>query len=143
LTLRLAGARTGLARWWPGLLLTGVVLSAVAVAEPAARLLLNRGNRPTRLWAALSDGVPIGDYLPTLTHASERDARLAIVWLVALGLLLALDRVAASRPRVARAFTSFAVAVATVLLLGIAIDLGVGRPAPLPPPATAAVDEAG
>ena len=59
----------------PGLLLTGAVLSAVAVADPAARLLLNRGNRPTRLWAALSDGVPIGDYLPTLTHASERDAR--------------------------------------------------------------------
>jgi len=143
LTLRFAGARTGLARWWPGLLLTGASLSAVAVAEPAARLLLNRGNRPTRLWAALSEGVPIGDYLPTLTHASERDARLALVWLVALALLLALDRVAASRPHVDRAFSSFAAAVAAVLLLGIVIDLGVGRPAPLPPPAPAAVDEAG
>ena len=130
LALRLARAQTGLARWWPGLFLTGVVLSAVAVAEPAARLLLNRGNRPTRLWAALSDGVPIGDYLPTLTHASERDARLALVWLGALGLLLALDRAAASRPRVDRAFSSFAAAVAAVLLLGIVIDLGVGQPGP-------------
>ena len=70
------------------------------MAEPAARLLLNRGNRPTRLWAALSGDVAIGDYLPTLTHASERDARLALVWLVALGLLLALDRLAQGRPRV-------------------------------------------
>jgi hypothetical protein len=143
LTLRLAGARTGLARWWPGLLLTGAALSAIAVAEPAARLLLNRGNRPTRLWAALSEGVPISDYLPTLTHASERDARLALVWLVALGVLLALDRLAQRRPRVDRAFSSLAAAVAVVLLLGAAIDLGVGRPAPAAPLAPAAVDEAG
>src|SRR5512134_4119662 len=77
--LRLAQSRSGLARWWSGLLLTGFVLSIVAVAEPAARLLLNRGNRPTRLWAALSGDVPLGDYLPTLTHASERDARVALV----------------------------------------------------------------
>ena len=133
LTLRLAGARTGLARWWPGLLLTGGVLSAVALAEPAARLLLNRGNRPTRLWAALSEGVPIGDYLPTLTHASERDARLALVWLVALGLLLAFDRLAQGRPRVDRAFSSFAAAVAAVLLLGIVIDLTVGPHAVVTP----------
>ena len=116
LALRLARARTGLARWWPGLFVTGLVLSAWAVAEPAARLLLNRGNRPTRLWAALSGDVAIGDYLPTLTHASERDARLALVWLIALGLLLVLDRLAESRPRVDRAFGSFAVAVLAVLV---------------------------
>jgi hypothetical protein len=133
LALRLAQARTGLARWWPGLFLTGAILSAVAVAEPAARLLLNRGNRPTRLWAALSDGVPIGNYLPTLTHASSRDAQLALVWLVALGLLLALDRLAERRPRVDRAFSSFAVAVAAVLLLGAVIDLSVGPPAAAAP----------
>ena len=129
LAVRLAGARVGLVRWWPALFLTGVVLSAVAVAEPAARLLLNRGNRPTRLWAALSEGVAIGDYLPTLTHASERDARLALVWLVALGLLLALDRLAQRRPRVDRAFSSFPLAVGLVLLLGAVIDLVAGPPA--------------
>jgi len=95
------------------------VLSAVAVAEPAARLLLNRGNRPTRLWAALSEGVPIGDYLPTLTHASERDARLVLVWLVALGLLLALDGLAQVRPRFDRAFSSFAPCRARRSRLGV------------------------
>jgi hypothetical protein len=47
----------------------GAVLRGGAVADPAARILLNRGNRPTRLWAALSDGTAIGDYLPSLTHA--------------------------------------------------------------------------
>jgi hypothetical protein len=87
--------------------------------------------------------MPIGDYLPTLTHPSERDARVALVWIVAFGMLLVLDRLADRRPRVDRAFSSFAVAVAALLLLGAMIDLGVGRPAPLPLPAPAAVDEAG
>jgi hypothetical protein len=135
LTLRLARNRTGLARWWPGLFLTGVVLSAVAVAEPAARLLLNRGNRPTRLWAALSDGVLLGDYMPTLTHASERDARLALVWLAALGLLLVLDRLAESRPRLDALFGSFAVAAVALLLVAGAVDLVVGHPPPVALPA--------
>ena len=100
----------------------------MAVADPAARVLLNRGNRPTRLWAALSDGVAIGDYLPTLTHASEREARLAIVWIVALLLLLALDRLAQVRPRVDRVFSSFAAAVVAGMLLGVVIDRTVGPP---------------
>jgi hypothetical protein len=129
LALRLAGSPTGLARWWRGLFLVGAVLSVVAVADPAGRVLLNRGNRPTRLWAALSDGGSIGDYLPTLTHASERDARLAFVWLVAMLLLLALDRRARVRPRLDRAFSSFAAAVMAGLLLGVVIDLTVGPPA--------------
>jgi hypothetical protein len=128
LALRLARARTGLARWFPGLLLTGAVLGVVAVAEPTARVLLNRGNRPTRLWAALSDGVPIGGYLPTLTHASERDARLALVWIAALVLLLALDRLAQVRPRLDRVFSSFAAAVMAGMLLGVLVDLTVGPP---------------
>jgi hypothetical protein len=132
MALRLAQSRTGLVRWWPGLWLTGVVLSAVTVAEPAARLLLNRGNRPTRLWAALSGNVAIGDYLPTLTHPSERDAQLALVWLVALGLLLVLDRLARNRPRVDRAFSNFAVTVVALMLVGAAIDLAVGPPASAP-----------
>jgi hypothetical protein len=128
LALRLAHSPAGLARWWRGLFLTGAALSVVALAEPSARVLLNRGNRPTRLWAALSGGVPIGDYLPTLTHASDRDARLALVWIVALFLLLALDRLAQLRPRLDRAFRSFAAAVLAMMLLGVVIDLTVGPP---------------
>lgn len=128
LALRLARSHAGLARWWRGLFLTGVALSVVAVAEPSARVLLNRGNRPTRLWAALSGGVPIGDYLPTLTHASDRDARLALVWIAAILLLLVLDRLAQHRPRFDRAFSSLAAAVLAVMLLGVVIDLTVGPP---------------
>jgi hypothetical protein len=139
LALRLAQSRNGLARWLPALWAAGSTLAAVAAAEPAARFLLNRGNRPTRLWVALSGEVPIGDYLPSLTHASERDTRVALVWLAALCLLLVLDHLAARRPRVDRAFTSFGAAVGLLLLIGVAIDLGAGPAlpvaAPSPPPA--------
>ncbi len=134
LALRLSRPRNGLARWLPGLLAAGLALAAVAVVEPGARLLLNRGNRPTRLWAALSGEVAVGDYLPSLTHPSERDARVALVWLAALVLLLVLDRLASSWPRVDRAFSTFSAAVALVLVIGAAIDLGIGAPArPAPP----------
>lgn len=141
IALRLARSREGLARWWTGLWLTGMVVSAVAVAEPAARLLLNRGNRPTRLWAALSDGVAISDYLPSLTHASSRDGRVALVWVVAVALLLALDRLAQGRPRVDALFRSFALAVALLLGLGVVIDWTIGPPLVGAPPSPAAVDE--
>lgn len=124
--LRVARSRAGLVRWWPGLLVTGVLLAAVALAEPASRMLLNRGSRPTRLWAALSGEVPIASYLPTLTHASDRDARVALVWVLAFGLLLVLDWLAQRRPRLDAAFSSFAVAVALVLLVGVAIDVVAG-----------------
>jgi hypothetical protein len=40
-----------------------------------------------------------------------------VVWVVALVLLLILDRLARTRPRVDRAFSSFAVAVAFLLVL--------------------------
>ena len=134
LALRLSRPRHGLARWLPALVAAGFALSAVAVAEPGARFLLNRGNRPTRLWAALSGDVAIGDYLPSLTHASERDARVALVWLAALGLLLVLDRLASSRPRADRAFSSFSAAMVVLLLIGAAIDLGAGpRPSAVMP----------
>jgi len=134
LALRLASSPTGLARWYRGLLLTGAAFAALAVAEPGARLLLNRGYRPTRLWAALSGPVAIGDYLPSLTHDSARDTRLALAWLAALVLLLGLDALARRRLRVDRAFSSLAAAVLGLLLLGAAVDLTVGAPAPTPPP---------
>jgi hypothetical protein len=136
--LRVESSPAGLARWWRGLFLTGAVLCVVALSDPAARVLLNRGNRPTRLWAALSNGVPIADYLPTLTHASGREARLALLWTVALLLLLVLDRLAQARPRLDRLFSSFAAAVTAGMLLGVAIDVTVG-----PPPATRSLSAPG
>jgi hypothetical protein len=130
--VRVALGRDGLVRWWPGLLLVGASLAAVAVADPGARLLLNRGNRPTRLWLALSDGMPLVDYLPSLTHASARDAKVALVWLAALGLLLVCDRLVGSRPRVDGLFRSLLVPVAALLLIGATIDVAIGPPAPAP-----------
>jgi len=130
--MRVALGRDGLVRWWPGLLLVGASLAAVAVADPGARLLLNRGNRPTRLWLALSDHVPLVDYLPSLTHASARDTHVAFVWIAALGLLLVCDRLARSRARVDGLFRSFLVPVVALLLIGATIDMAVGRPAPVP-----------
>jgi hypothetical protein len=130
--LRVARSRAGLVRWGPGLLVTGVLLAAVALAEPSSRMLLNRGSRPTRLWAALSGEVPLASYLPGLTHASDRDAHVALVWILALGLLLVLDWLAERRPRLDAAFSSFAVAVAVVLLVGAAIDVVAGPPGGAP-----------
>jgi hypothetical protein len=143
LALRVARSGAGLRRWLPGLWLVGAMLAAFLVAEPAARLLLNRANRPTRLWVALSEGTRIADYLPTLTHASAREARLAAIWIAAIGLLLVLDRLAATRPRVDCAFSSFALAVAAVVVLGIVIDLAVGPNAPPPVPLPAPDDGGG
>ncbi len=143
LALRVARSGAGLRRWLPGLWLVGATLAAFLVAEPAARLLLNRASRPTRLWVALSEGTRIVDYIPTLTHASEREARLAVIWIAAIGLLLVLDRLAAAWPRIDRAFSSFALAVAAVLVLGIVIDLAVGPNVPPPVPLPAPDDGGG
>ena len=125
---RVALGRTGLVRWWPGLASLGFVLAGVLVADPAARLLLNRGNRPTRLWAALSGGTPLNDYLPSLTHASDRDARVALVWIGAVAALLALDVLARSRQRIDGLFRSVAVPVLALLLIGATIDVTIGPP---------------
>jgi hypothetical protein len=135
LATRLGESDAGLVRWWRGLLAAGLGLAALAVAQPAARILLNRRDRPTRLWAALSGETAIGDYLPSLTHASDRDAHVAAIWIAALLFLLVLDRLARSRPRVDRLFRSFAAAVALLLAIGAAIDVAVGRPARPEPPA--------
>jgi hypothetical protein len=125
---RAALGRTGLVRWWPGLLLVGWALAAVLVADPSARLLLNRGNRPTRLWAALSGGASLNDYLPSLTHASDRDAKVALVWILALALLLALDVLSRARPRIDGLFRSAAAPVLALLLIGVTIDVAIGPP---------------
>jgi hypothetical protein len=138
LAVRIAKGRHGLVRWLPALTAIGLALGAFAIAEPGARLLLNVRDRPTRLWAALSGAVPLGDYLPSLTHASSRDTRVALVWLGALGLLLLLDKLAATRRWVDGAFASFGSAVALLLLVGVTIDVGVG---PRLSPVTPAVAE--
>jgi hypothetical protein len=133
IAVRRAPPRHGLAHWTPAVAALGFGLATVAVAEPGARLLLNFRNRPTRLWAALSGDVAIADYIPSLTHPSPRDTKVALVWLVATVTLLVLDRLAAKRPRVDRLFTSFSAAIGLVLLAVVSIDLLAPSPAAAPP----------
>ncbi|HEU0106980.1 MAG TPA: hypothetical protein VFT38_12460 [Vicinamibacteria bacterium] len=122
LAARVAVSRTGLARWrWP-LALLGIATTIGMTIRPAALLLLNRGDRPTRLWAALSGERPIGTYLPSLVSASSDEWRVALVWLAALALLLGLDVAARRRERIDRLFRGLGLPIVLLLVVGMAVD---------------------
>ena len=70
---RMVGPTRGLVRWrW---LLAGLGLSLVVFTtyDPGRLLLVNRGARSTRLWAALSEGTPAAHYLPSLVAGAPDD----------------------------------------------------------------------
>src|SRR5258706_124729 len=122
LAARVAVSRTGLARWrWP-LALLGIATTIGMTIRPAALLLLNRGDRPTRLWAALSGERPIGTYLPSLMSASPDEWRIAVVWLAALALLFGLDAAARRRERIDRLFRGLGLPIVLLLGVGMAVD---------------------
>jgi hypothetical protein len=122
LAARVAHSRTGLARWrWP-LALLGVAATIGMTVRPAALLLLNRGDRPTRLWAALSGERPIAAYLPSLVSASPDEWRVAVVWLVALAVVLSLDATARRQERIDRVFRGLGLPLVLILALGVAVD---------------------
>jgi hypothetical protein len=133
---RVAASRRGLARWRWALLLIGIATTIGMTVRPAALLLLNRGDRPTRVWAALSGERPIGSYLPSLVSAAADEVRVTVVWLAALVLLLGLDVLARRRDRVDRLFGGLGLPIALLLAAGVAID-GWARGGP--PDTTAAV----
>jgi hypothetical protein len=136
LAARVALSRSGLARWrWP-LALLGVAATVGMTVRPAALLLLNRGDRPTRLWSALSGERPIATYLPSLVSASPDEWRVALVWLVALAVLLALDVWARRRERIDRLFLGLGLPIVLMLVLGVAVDTWARR---APPESTKAV----
>jgi hypothetical protein len=112
-------------------------------AHPGDLLLLNRANRPTRVWAALSGDVPLGRYLPSLTLADPAETRLAALWVAALGVLLVLHALARSRDRIDQLFRGLALPVAMLLGIGLAVD-GWARagqpPSPAGPPAAIGED---
>jgi hypothetical protein len=118
----------GLARWAGLLSAAGFTLAAVMIAHPGALLLVNRGDRPTRLWAALS-GVhrPVERYLPSLVFGPAEELRVAAVWLVAIALLVVLDGLAQRSGRIDRAFASAALPIALGLAMGMLVD-GWARP---------------
>lgn len=122
LALRVAAPTRGLARWRAGLLALGYGLGAFMVAEPARLLLLNRGNRPTRVWAALSGETPVGRYLPSLTLPDGAEARVALLWVLLLAALLTLDRLASRHHRVDGWFRGLALPSLLLLALGAGVD---------------------
>ena len=124
LALQLTHSRgRGLARWTGVLAAAGFVLALVAIASPGALLLVNRGDRPTRLWAALSGfHWPIERYLPSLVFGPGEELRVAAVWVGALVALLVLDVLAWRRDWADRAFRSGALPIALGLAVGVLVD---------------------
>jgi hypothetical protein len=117
-----AGPVRGVARWRYVLAALGLAVAVFAAARPGDLLLLNRGDRPTRLWAALSGDADVGRYLPSLVTAQPDDDRVAVVWVVALALLLTLDALARRAPRVDRLFAGTALPILLLLAAGAGID---------------------
>ena len=117
-----ASAPRGIARWRWVLAGLGLAIALFTAARPGELLLLNRGDRPTRLWAALSADVDVGRYLPSLVTARPDEDRVAMVWVATLAVLLALDAAARRSPRVDRWFSGTALPVVLLLAAGAAID---------------------
>lgn len=128
--LRVA-AGGGLARWFGPLVGAGHALVAFVVWRVSDLLLVNRGARPTRLWAALSGPVPIERYLPSMVAAAPADWALAGAWTIGLALLLGLD--VAARRGSARADRTLGPLLAVLLGLALVtfVDLA-GAPLAMP-----------
>ncbi len=125
--VRAAGPASGLWRWRFTLLGLGLSLFWWMTREPGRLLLVNRGARPTRVWASLSGETPVGRYLPSLVAGEAEDWKVASVWLVALLVLLVLDRLARHRAGIDAWFRGLGLPVVLLLLVGLAID-GWARP---------------
>ncbi|MCM2258487.1 MAG: hypothetical protein NDJ94_22885 [Vicinamibacteria bacterium] len=107
----------GLARWFGPLCCAGHALVGFVVWRVSDLLLVNRGARPTRLWAALSGPVPVERYLPSMVAAAPSDWIVAVAWAVGLALLLGLD--VAARRGSARADRAFSPLLAALLALAL------------------------
>jgi hypothetical protein len=116
------GVTRGVLRWRAALVAAGYAIAAITIYDPGRLMLLNRRNRPTRLWTALSGEGDVGRYLPSLTHPDTAESRVAVLWLVALGLVLLLDAVSGSRGWADRAFRGIGLPVALFLLIGVGVD---------------------
>jgi hypothetical protein len=107
----------GLLRWRDVLLALGLALAVFMSARPGELMLVNRGDRPTRVWEALSGDVPAGRYLPSLVQPDAAEMRVALVWAGAVACLIVLDHLARRHDRVDGWFRSLG---RPVLLLGAA-----------------------
>jgi hypothetical protein len=125
-----AGERRGLLRIATALTLAGWAIAAFTVVRPEDRLLLNRADRPTRLWAALAGegGVDLGRYLPSMVAASPEEWRIATLWMAALVWLLGLHGVASRDDRVNSGFGTLALPLLTFLAVTAAVDVWARAP---------------
>jgi hypothetical protein len=124
---RLSGEALGLARWRWGLLATGLLLALFMASRPADLLLLNRGDRPTRVWSALAGDASLARYLPSVVRADAAELRVAALWLTALAFVLGLDSFARSRKDFDRCFRGLELPLLLALALGAGVD-GWARP---------------
>jgi hypothetical protein len=140
LALAVAGAATGpargLLRWRAALLAAGMGGLVFAVADPGRSFLLDRANRPSRLWAALSGEGSLGRYLPSLTRPDAVEARVAALWIVLIAALLVLDRKARQTEALDRWFRGLGLPVVLFLSLGLAVDHWARPPWGSPPART-------
>jgi hypothetical protein len=117
------GPRRGLARWRWTLVGLGTVLALFMAAQPGERLMLNRGSRATRVWAALSGDTLVERYLPSLVLDTEPEQRVALLWAGAIALLLGLHALARRRARVDEAlFRGLGLPLVLLLTVGILVD---------------------
>jgi hypothetical protein len=116
------GDRRGLGRWRWVLLALSLAMGLGMAGEPDARLLVNRGDRPTRVWTALSGAHDVGRYLPSLTYPETEEMRVAMVWMAALAVVLALHAFALRRERADRLFRGLGLPLVLVLAVGAAVD---------------------
>jgi hypothetical protein len=130
LAARAAEDVRGIMRWRWVLLAGGYALALLMVADPGRLLLLNRGNRPTRLWEALGGGALLGRYLPSLTDIDGAEIRVTTVWVVALLVLFVLDGLAEDNDRMDRLFRGLGLPIALLVAIGIAVDLWARSAAP-------------
>jgi hypothetical protein len=124
LALRVTEARFGLARWRLPLLLAGLGLATVLLAQPEQMLLLNVKDHPPQAFVAMAGESVTERYLPTFTSEDREDGPVAVIWAGAFGLLLLLDGLARRFSALDRAFAGLALPVALLLLVGWWIDYG-------------------
>ena len=122
LAVRAVGPPRGLLRWRWALVGLGTALALFMVSRPGELMLLNRGDRPTRVWEALSGDTPAGGYLPSLVQPDPIEIRVAVVWAAATALLIALDRLAVRRDRIDGWFRGMGLPVILLAAVGALVD---------------------
>jgi hypothetical protein len=142
-----ASAGRGLARWRWWLVAAGFGLAVLMFVEPRAMRMVNgRDGSPPGAFEKLSGAVSPARYLPYLSSRTgsvvppweppASEARVAGVWVAALGLLLLLDHAARTRDRVDGWFRGLALPILLFLAVSVAVDRWArpeGPPGPRPP----------